>query len=124
MALRVGPIDVLHKDSTRPDGPGVNDSHYLEPDPEPRSRLLLKGHRRTAQNRDLGANTIWDQEVPLVMRDGTILRADVFRPEGDDKFPAIVAWSPYGNSGRGFFHLDVIPGRVGVPPSALSGYEK
>jgi putative CocE/NonD family hydrolase len=35
-----------------------------------------------------------------------------------------VAWSPYGKSGRGFFNLDLVPGRVGVPQSRLSGYEK
>jgi putative CocE/NonD family hydrolase len=72
----------------------------------------------------MAADTIWDQEVPLKMRDGVTIRADVFRPTGKERVPAIVAWSPYGNSGRGFFQLDLLRHRVGVPQSALSGYEK
>ncbi len=36
-----------------------------------------------------------DQDVVVVMRDGVELLADVHRPEGDGRFPALIAASPY-----------------------------
>ena len=36
-----------------------------------------------------------DQDVVAVMRDGVELLADVHRPEGDGRFPALIAASPY-----------------------------
>ena len=35
----------------------------------------------------------WD--VPIEMNDGLVLRADVFRPEGDNRYPVILAYGPY-----------------------------
>ena len=35
----------------------------------------------------------WD--VPIEMNDGLVLRADVFRPEGDQDYPVILAYGPY-----------------------------
>lgn len=39
---------------------------------------------------------ICQQDVEIVMRDGTKTYGDVFRPEGDAKVPAIIAWSWFG----------------------------
>ena len=36
---------------------------------------------------------VWD--VPIKMDDGTNLRADVFLPEEDGKYPAIITLGPY-----------------------------
>jgi uncharacterized protein len=36
----------------------------------------------------------WD--VPVEMDDGLVLRADVFRPDDDGRFPAILSYGPYG----------------------------
>src|SRR5262249_20143417 len=36
----------------------------------------------------------WDVEVPV--DDGTVLRADVFRPDDDQLHPAILTYGPYG----------------------------
>jgi len=36
----------------------------------------------------------WD--VPITMDDGLVLRADVFRPPGAGRFPAIMSYGPYG----------------------------
>ena len=38
----------------------------------------------------------WD--VPIVMSDGTTMRADIFRPPTPGKCPAILTYSPYANS--------------------------
>jgi len=48
---------------------------------------------RASEVRD-GMRIDWD--VPLVMDDGVMLRADVFRPPGDARCPAILSYGPYG----------------------------
>jgi len=37
-----------------------------------------------------------DWDVPLLMDDGLPLRADVFRPDGEGKYPALLSYGPYG----------------------------
>ena len=43
-----------------------------------------------------------DTDVAAEMRDGTILRADVYRPVGGDACPALVCRTPYGKRGEAF----------------------
>lgn len=42
----------------------------------------------------LGMRVIWD--APVEMDDGVILRADIFLPEAEGSYPAIIASGPYG----------------------------
>jgi hypothetical protein len=37
-----------------------------------------------------------DWDVPITMDDGLVLRADVFRPEAEGRYPAILSYGPYG----------------------------
>ncbi len=37
-----------------------------------------------------------DRDVAVPMRDGVVLRADVYRPAGDGKYPVLVFRTPYG----------------------------
>ena len=37
---------------------------------------------------------IIERDVPVTLRDGTIIYTDIYRPDGISKVPAIVAWSP------------------------------
>jgi predicted acyl esterase len=37
-----------------------------------------------------------DWDVPIAMDDGLVLRADVFRPVADGRYPALVSYGPYG----------------------------
>jgi predicted acyl esterase len=37
-----------------------------------------------------------DWDVPVVMDDGLTLRADVFRPDADSRYPVILSYGPYG----------------------------
>jgi predicted acyl esterase len=39
---------------------------------------------------------ILDRNVGIPMRDGAVLRANVFRPEGDGRFPVLMTLGPYG----------------------------
>ena len=38
---------------------------------------------------------IIDRDVPVEMRDGTVLRADVYRPESDAQWPVLLQRTPY-----------------------------
>jgi hypothetical protein len=39
---------------------------------------------------------IFDKNVDVTMRDGAVLRANVFRPKAEGKFPVIMTFGPYG----------------------------
>jgi uncharacterized protein len=119
MTLQVGSIHVLHKAATSPSAPDSNYGGF-----HPSSTILPKGHQKASGHRALRASTVYDRDVEVMLRDGIKLRADVFRPDGDAKVPALLVWSPYGKTGTGFFTVDLLPERVGVPQSMLSGYEK
>jgi putative CocE/NonD family hydrolase len=41
-----------------------------------------------------------ERNVPVVMRDGTVLRANVFRPAGEGPFPVLVMRTPYGKPAK------------------------
>ena len=36
---------------------------------------------------------VWD--VPIAMDDGLVLRADLFRPLAEDRYPVILSYGPY-----------------------------
>lgn len=90
----------------------------------PGTTVLPAGHRRHIKTRALDVDTVWDRDIAIPMRDGITLRADVFRPTGSEKVPALLCWSPYGKTGAGMQSLNMVPNRAGIPESALSGYEK
>jgi predicted acyl esterase len=54
-----------------------------------------KTHRHRSEVRD-GMRIDWD--VPIAMDDGLLLRADVFRPVKDGRYPVILSYGPYGKS--------------------------
>ena len=43
-----------------------------------------------------------DRNVPVKMRDGVILRADIYRPKADGKFPVLLERTPYNKQGGDF----------------------
>ncbi len=53
---------------------------------------VAKTHQYRSETRD-GMRIDWD--VPITMDDGLVLRADVFRPIKDGKYPAILSYGPY-----------------------------
>lgn len=75
---------------------------------------------------------ILERDVPVTMRDGTVLRVNVFRPRGDEPVPVIMSAHPYGKdavpgrsrSGRALnpqYRIMPQPDRVGI--SAWTGWE-
>jgi predicted acyl esterase len=52
----------------------------------------VKNGREVTETRD-GMTIDWD--VPITMDDGLVVRADVYRPIKQGKYPAIVSYGPY-----------------------------
>ena len=44
---------------------------------------------------------IVERDVPVVMRDGMTLYADIYRPDGPGPFPALLMRTPYDKEGEG-----------------------
>jgi uncharacterized protein len=55
----------------------------------------MASHQQRTEIRD-GMRIDWD--VPITMDDGLVLRADVFRPVKDGKYPVILSCGPYAKS--------------------------
>ncbi|WP_273735299.1 CocE/NonD family hydrolase [Mycolicibacterium septicum] len=63
---------------------------------------------------------VYDRDVAVVLRDGTTIYTDVYRPEGATNLPAIIAWSPYGKR-AGYAGKNFMPG---VPLGTFSDMTK
>jgi len=57
-----------------------------------------------------------DQDTPVPLRDGTIIRADIYRPTAEGSYPTIMWYAPYGKRGS-FLNMDNFkhPTRMDVP---------
>ncbi len=64
-------------------------------------QVLPVGFKRRPECRAFSVATVYEKDIEVELRDGTILKGDVFRPEGPEPVPALLPWSPYGKSGRG-----------------------
>jgi hypothetical protein len=63
-----------------------------------------------------------ERNVPVPMRDGTILRADVYRPDRGGPYPVLVKRTPYGKDG-GNFNRYVKAGYIVVSQDVRGRYE-
>jgi uncharacterized protein len=104
--MQFGGIEVALTDSNR-------SFHHWWTDFEPSQRILPEGWRRDPDRLALKEALIWEKDVPVPLRDGLILRADIFRPARLDgqPIPALLAWSPYGKTGSGktvLFRLGIL----------------
>lgn len=90
---------------------------------KPGTVVLKKGTVRREGALPLPCNIVFERDVALRMRDGTTIYTDVFRPESSSRYPALVAWSPYGKEIGGQW-LDDIHGRSGVPLERVSELQK
>lgn len=87
------------------------------------SIVLKAGSVRREGAKPLTCDILFERDVPITLRDGVTIYTDIFRPVTEGRYPAIMAWSPYGKEVGGQM-LDDVPGRSGVPLNATSGLEK
>jgi len=64
--------------------------------------IPLYWDRRYATNLDRlskpGQPSRLEENVPIALRDGTTIYADIYRPDDDGEYPALLAWSAYGKT--------------------------
>lgn len=60
----------------------------------------------------------YERDVAMTLSDGTTVYVDVYRPEGTERVPALVAWSPYGKR-EGYSTGGSILDRI-LPPGTCS----
>jgi uncharacterized protein len=96
---------------------------------QPGETILPKGYVYEPGRRPFSTDTICDRDVAIKLRDGTIIYADVYRPVGTEKVPAIVSYGPAGkratqqNMLDGMGGRDGVPVRLGVPLDGTSGLQ-
>jgi predicted acyl esterase len=98
MATNIGGIEVIFKEANR----DFSKRWYQF---GPSKEVLPKGWRKAEGRRALDADLIFERDIPILLRDGSTIWADVFRPAQSEnqRVPAILAWSPYGKQGNGEF---------------------
>jgi uncharacterized protein len=106
--------------------PPLSDPRSGYPGLQPGTTILPIGFTTEPGRRPFTTDTIYEQDVAIRLRDGTVIYADVYRPAGKDRVPAIVSYGPAGK--RGMNNMldrigggDGIPQRLGLPRAATSG---
>jgi uncharacterized protein len=85
--------------------------------PKTESIVLREGQVMTKGGLPLPTDIRVDRDVAIPMRDGVMLRADVYRPDLEGSAPTIVSWSPYGKRNTQAHMLN-------APGVRLSGLQK
>ena len=111
-------IEVLFRKAAPIDVP---EARY--PGLKPGTTVLPKGFVQKKGALPLPCDILFERDVAVTLRDGTVIYTDVFRPVGGANLPAIIAWSPYGKEG-GLTLLDDFPFRAGVARNAVSELQK
>ena len=63
--------------------------------------LVAAGTARATENYEV----VVERNVPAKMRDGVILRADIYRPKAEGKFPVLLVRTPYDKTGESSFGM-------------------
>jgi len=96
---------------------------------QPGETILPKGYVAEKGRRPFSTDTIYDRDVAIKLRDGTVIYADIYRPVTREKVPAIVSYGPAGkratqqNMLDGMGGRDGVPVRLGVPLDGTSGLQ-
>lgn len=91
---------------------------------KPGTQKLTAGTKLAAPFYELPVDIIFDKDVAVALRDGTVTYVDVFRPVTDKPVPVLIAFSPYGkgqgtaSSAMGVYRL------VGLKDNNFSGLAK
>lgn len=87
-----------------------------------RTVVLAKGSVHADGAFPLPCDIIADYDQPIPMRDDVRLYADIFRPAGAGKVPALLVYTPYCKRG-GWWNEHFNATKFGVSPSSLSGLQ-
>ena len=93
----IGGIDIIFR-------PANHDLSKRWLELNPGTRVIEKGWTKAPGRRPLSEDLVFEKDTTIKLRDGAIIRVDIFRPISASKehpVPALLAWSPYGKDGNG-----------------------
>lgn len=64
----------------------------------PSVTVLPAGYQDEKGDVALSCDIVWERDDKVVLRDGTAIYTDIYRPVTEEKVPAVISWSPYGKS--------------------------
>ncbi len=70
------------------------------------------------KERVLSDSVIFEKDVAIPMREGAVLRANVYRPNTSERFPVILTVGPYGKD----LHFEDFDAGAGKRPIRTGGY--
>ncbi|MBN1368552.1 MAG: CocE/NonD family hydrolase [Dehalococcoidales bacterium] len=113
-------IEVIYrKTKDPPDIPETRKGFPKTPKAEfkPGVTTLTKGTVLIDGGIPLPCDILWERDVSMKLRDGTVIYTDILRPVGGSNLPAIISWSLYSKQ---------LPqsAPMGVPADAVSGLQK
>jgi predicted acyl esterase len=114
-------IETIYREARRPAPP----KERVADEGAPLDPMEAMGHgfcppfnQRTYEAED---GIICEQDIPVALRDGTVIYTDIYRPIGQTHIPAIISWSYFGKRpGDGFDEWQI----MGVPPGTVSRMTK
>jgi hypothetical protein len=101
---------------------------------KPGKTVLPKGYTYEEGRMPFATETLYESDVAIRLQDGITIYADIYRPVGTEKVPAIISWGAYGKRGHNnlldrisdLLEMDggskVLP-RLGIPRNATSGMQ-
>lgn len=110
-------IEVIYRQALSPEDPTLGWAGF-----KPGTSILPAGSTYPPGELPLPSDIQLDRDVAVLLRDGTKIYVDVYRPIGSGPVPAVIAWSPYGKQG-GYQRYDRL-GWVGINPTQVSGLHK
>jgi predicted acyl esterase len=90
----------------------------------PGTETLSVGYQLAPMFMPLPVEIVFERDVPVVMRDGTTIYVDVFRPASSEPVPVLVAWSPYGKAQGTTPDVIGLYGMLGMNVGTMSGLAK
>lgn len=109
---------MCYREATSPEHPKIKWRGF-----KPGTTVLPAGTSWSDGGRKTTCDIVLERDVAMLLRDGTRIYLDVYRPVTETPLPAIISWSPYGKQGS-HQEYNNFPGRAGVPKSATSGLGK
>jgi uncharacterized protein len=85
---------------------------------------VLKAGANPFNAKPLKSDIRIDHDVEIVVRDGVRLYVDIYRPETEEKVPALLSWSCYGKKYSALDMLPICVWNCCVTRNDLSGLEK
>ncbi len=96
----------------------LSDPRCQYPGFRPGKQVLKKGTVCKPGHAPLQSDILVERDVAIPVRDGTILYADIFRPTGEEKVPAMLNSTPFGKAKK-----EPSGETPGVDPALTSGLE-